>query len=475
MLLPHAYLWSILVKFLDLAAILFAFAVGAWLVHDSEGAEPFGRVFFFLKAGFELALYVGAWLLVTAELGIYRVERVPSATRKILVLTAVSLFCLLMASLGNRFLDARGYEFRELVVFWAIHVVFLIVTRLSLPVVLRYLRLRGMAYKNVLLVGLQDRSFGEVRRLVEGELGHRLVGYVDLGASPAKQNSGGSGLERLGSIDELRFVLSSRIIDEVVLALSGKTHFAEIEEVLNVCLEAGVAARAPVMLPVPTGIEPRIAASGTLPMLQFSRYPDRTFELLLKRSFDVAVAVVLLVLLAPIFALIVVSLLIDSSGPVFFLQERFGYHNRRFRLMKFRTMVPSAEALKGSLMSYNEMDGPVFKMRDDPRVTRVGRVLRRLSLDELPQLVNVIKGEMSLVGPRPSVPEEVEAYSWRQRRRLSVRPGITGLWQVGGRNEVSFDEWIELDLQYIDQWSLAMDFYILLRTVSAVVGGRGAM
>ena len=143
--------------------------------------------------------------------------------------------------------------------------------------------------------------------------------------------------------------------------------------------------------------------------------------------------------------------------------------------MKFRTMVPSAEAMKRSLMSYNEMDGPVFKMRDDPRVTRVGRVLRRLSLDELPQLVNVIKGEMSLVGPRPSVPEEVEAYSWRQRRRLSVRPGITGLWQVGGRNEVSFDEWIELDLQYIDKWSLAMDFRILLRTVSAVVGGRGAM
>jgi len=164
----------------------------------------------------------------------------------------------------------------------------------------------------------------------------------------------------------------------------------------------------------------------------------------------------------------------SPGGPIIFRQKRSGMNGRVFTLYKFRTMVPNAEALKASLEAKNEMDGPVFKIRNDPRVTRVGRILRKLSIDELPQLWNVLRGDMSIVGPRPPIPAEVERYERWQRRRLSMRPGITCIWQVSGRNNVDFKRWMEMDLEYIDNWSLALDFKILLKTIPAVLSSRGA-
>ncbi|NLF25519.1 MAG: exopolysaccharide biosynthesis polyprenyl glycosylphosphotransferase, partial [Deltaproteobacteria bacterium] len=199
------------------------------------------------------------------------------------------------------------------------------------------------------------------------------------------------------------------------------------------------------------------------------------WELGLKRVFDVVVSALLLVVCSPLFAVIALLVRITSPGPVFFVQKRVGLNGRLFNMYKFRSMHSTAESELEALKAQNEMSGPAFKLKNDPRVTALGRFLRRFSLDELPQLWNVFKGEMSLVGPRPPVPGEVNAYARRYRRRLSMRPGMTCTWQVSGRNEIKdFDSWVKLDLEYIDNWSFWQDIRLLLRTIPAVLSGVGA-
>jgi exopolysaccharide biosynthesis polyprenyl glycosylphosphotransferase len=193
-----------------------------------------------------------------------------------------------------------------------------------------------------------------------------------------------------------------------------------------------------------------------------------------KRLFDIAASSLALFLLSPLLLAVAAIIRFTSRGPVLFRQMRVGRHGKPFHMLKFRSMVVNAEELKAKLMAQNEQDGPVFKMRRDPRITRVGRFIRKFSIDELPQLLNVLRGEMSIVGPRPPVPSEVARYEAWQRRRLSVRPGLTCVWQVSGRNEISFEEWMYLDMQYIDHWSLAQDFQLILKTVPIVLSGRGA-
>jgi len=193
-----------------------------------------------------------------------------------------------------------------------------------------------------------------------------------------------------------------------------------------------------------------------------------------KRGLDIAVAAVALIALAPLMGVIALCIRIDSRGPVIFRQPRCGKNGRLFVFLKFRGMVAGAEDLKGELEDQNEADGPIFKMRNDPRITRMGRILRRLSLDELPQLWNVLRGDMSLVGPRPPVPAEVARYAAWQRERLVVPGGISGLWQVSGRSELTFTEMVKLDLDYIEHWSLSLDLSILVRTAIAVITCRGA-
>jgi exopolysaccharide biosynthesis polyprenyl glycosylphosphotransferase len=210
------------------------------------------------------------------------------------------------------------------------------------------------------------------------------------------------------------------------------------------------------------------------PALSFGVVHHSRSALFLKRVLDVVCASALLLLLSPVLAIAAIASKLDSAGPVLFRQKRCGLNGRIFDVLKLRSMHVDAEMRRAELVALNEMDGPVFKIRNDPRVTRVGRWLRRLSVDELPQLWNVVRGEMSLVGPRPPIPGEVDEYDVAQRRRLSMRPGITCLWQVEGRNTIGFTEWVQLDLDYIDRWSLLLDFTILLRTLPAVVKGTGA-
>jgi len=211
-----------------------------------------------------------------------------------------------------------------------------------------------------------------------------------------------------------------------------------------------------------------------IPLLGVREATISQFERVLKRILDVVAGLAGLVVLAIIFVPVAIAIKLDSPGPVLYYQERVGRGGRRFNIIKFRSMHVDADAQQSSLLDRNEADGPLFKMKDDPRMTRVGRLLRKLSLDEWPQFLNVLKGDMSVVGPRPNRPAEVEAYKPWHRRRLEVKPGITGLWQVGGRSEVPFDEMVLLDVYYIENWSVALDLKVMLRTVPHVLLSRGA-
>lgn len=212
----------------------------------------------------------------------------------------------------------------------------------------------------------------------------------------------------------------------------------------------------------------------TLSCANMACVPSEAEKSLLKRLGDCFFSILLTLVLSPLLLLIALLIKVSSSGPVIYADNRVGLHGKCFRMYKFRTMFDGADLLKAQLMQQNEMQGPAFKMKQDPRITRVGAILRKYSLDELPQLINIFKGEMSLVGPRPPLVQEYEQYQLWHKRRLSVRPGATGLWQVSGRNEISnFDDWVKLDLQYIDQWSVWLDLVILFKTVAVVLKGTG--
>ncbi len=303
--------------------------------------------------------------------------------------------------------------------------------------------------------------------------GLEVVGLVSDGSWSGPQN----GYAYLGEYHDIpRLVQGEHVIDEVLVApATGRIDELRALEGLFIDLEEqGVVTRLVVNFLPRSLSDVSFDEFGGIPMLTFSTAPRDELLLFVRRCADVALAAVLLILLSPVFLAVAAIIKLTSHGPVLFRQSRCGLHGRPFTFLKFRSMRTGAEALKPALAAYNEMDGPAFKMTNDPRVTPVGRFLRRTSLDELPQLWNILKGDMSFVGPRPAVLEEVRQYAPWQRRRLSMKPGLTCLWQVSGRNELTFDEWMRLDLEYIDNWSLWLDLKIALKTIPAVVKGRGA-
>jgi exopolysaccharide biosynthesis polyprenyl glycosylphosphotransferase len=336
---------------------------------------------------------------------------------------------------------------------------------------MRLFRRAGHNTRNVLIAGSGPRA-AYVEDVIANhpEWGLCVIGFVD--ESLPKR---GSAVQpsRVFPLSAIAEILADQVIDEVIVAVPR----SKLEEMVRV-VDAATSAGVPItllsdvfgdLLPAP-----RVKRFGSLPALSFAPVHHSAGWLAMKRTLDVAGSVLLLVLASPVIALAALAIKLGSPGPVFFQQVRCSLNGRLFRMPKLRTMVADAEARRDALTEHNEMDGPVFKMRRDPRITAVGRFLRRFSLDELPQLWSVLRGDMSLVGPRPALPSEVAAYRTAERRRLSMRPGITCLWQVSGRNKIGFEDWVRLDLEYIDTWSLASDFTILLRTLPAVLRGDGA-
>jgi len=276
-------------------------------------------------------------------------------------------------------------------------------------------------------------------------------------------------------ISELQALIDREPVDEVLIALPREKYSHLVESIVGLCEEQGIIVRVQTAM-----FNLKIARwqSDELdgrPFVTIQSGPSSRWNLIAKRLIDVCGSAVLLVGMAPILAIVALLIKLGSPGPVVFSQDRVGLNRRRFRLYKFRTMTDGADELQHRLEDLNEADGPVFKIRNDPRITRVGKFLRRFSIDELPQLFNVLKGDMSLVGPRPLPVRDVERINARShKRRFSMKPGVTCLWQVNGRSDVSFDDWAVMDLEYIDKWSLALDLRILLQTVPTVLKGSGA-
>ena len=278
----------------------------------------------------------------------------------------------------------------------------------------------------------------------------------------------------LGTTHGIEAVLRELPVDEVYIAGNVRKHGEEMQHAVRACEKFGM----PFALPAyafrferAQPVDQQVISDG---YLHYQNVVARPHQMAMKRLFDIIASALALWLLMPLFLLVAALIRLTSRGPIFFKQPRAGLHGRAFNMLKFRSMVVDAEERKAALLAANEQTGPVFKMKHDPRVTGIGRFIRKYSIDELPQLINVLRGDMSVVGPRPPVPHEVARYEAWQRRRLSVRPGLTCIWQVSGRNQISFEDWMYLDMQYIDHWSLARDFNLIFRTVPVVITGRGA-
>jgi exopolysaccharide biosynthesis polyprenyl glycosylphosphotransferase len=357
--------------------------------------------------------------------------------------------------------------------YFTIALLFLIANRLALRFISHAARKRGYHVRRYAVVGTGALA----REIVETisahpEWGLELAGYVVEPGGPVGRE------EVLGRLDDIGRVLEEHVVDEAIFALPRERMSAcerEVEQAVLLCEELGVEIRISLDVLRYSGSSRMLLGDlDGLPMLSLTRTPSDTLALAVKRAFDVAVSGFVLLLMAPVLLAVAVAIRLDSPGPVFFRQRRVGVNGREFRMLKFRSMHVDAETRLEALRSQNEMSGPVFKMKNDPRVTRVGSFLRQTSLDEFPQFLNVLRGEMSVVGPRPPIRSEVQKYERWQRRRLSVRPGITCTWQISGRNNIDFERWMELDLEYIDQWSLWQDFRICLKTIPAVLAARGA-
>ncbi len=408
-----------------------------------------------------------AWRLMAAGFGVYTWHLISSRRAEAFRVFGLCTFmsCLALIFPAISFTGAFGYA--TVICFWLVSVPVFLGGRAFL----RSFATGNVApVRDVLIVGSGVRAVDLFNRITEDSTDRRVVGFVDTirAETPETVRS-----RLLGGMGDLEGLLMHQAIDEVFIALPMKSCYEEIQEVIRVCQRVGVRARYSADF-FNTAWNGSRVGTDPLSVVDVPIAKD-DHRLMIKRAVDVVGALTGIILLSPLLLIVAAAIKLSSPGPVLFAGERYGYNRRRFRMLKFRTMVHNAEQLQRLFEDQNEVAGPVFKIRQDPRMTHIGRILRRTSVDELPQLINVLRGDMSLVGPRPLPTRDVQRFTEAAlMRRFSVRPGITCLWQVSGRSNLSFDDWIALDLRYIDQWSLSLDFMILARTLPAVLKGTGA-
>jgi exopolysaccharide biosynthesis polyprenyl glycosylphosphotransferase len=336
-------------------------------------------------------------------------------------------------------------------------------------------RARHRHVRRALIVGTGNLAQRADREIRHGRTPrYEIIGFVD--DEPA---AGALSYDRvpeplIGTLRELEQILMRQVVDEVIIALPVKSRYQQIQHVIGICERAGVQALYGADMFESAVAFPRYDSHGDRAVVAMQVVPD-DYRLVVKRGIDILGATVGLVLLAPLLLIVAALIKLTSAGPVIFVQDRCGLKKRSLRMYKFRSMYQGADKSQETLEDQNEANGPVFKIRNDPRITPLGRLLRKSSIDELPQLWNVLKGDMSLVGPRPLPWRDVRRITRpADMRRFSMRPGLTCLWQVQGRSNINFEHWVQLDLEYIDTWSLALDVELLLRTIPAVFSGRGA-
>jgi exopolysaccharide biosynthesis polyprenyl glycosylphosphotransferase len=418
----------------------------------------------------ELVL-LAAWRLVFWMMGLYHLRLIRGISSFLwrVPLTVIPCTAVLIPVLMS------GHSDRELMrscmLFWFTGTTFMLSSRAALFTWDEQVRPMLRRRRSVIICGTGLRARALAFELAtHPDFRYQLLGFID----SAPQSACDRMAPLLGAVDEMESVLMRLPVDEVMIALPVKSHFETIEEIVAICGRAGVQTQYSLDIFTTDIAKTRKLENidGNRVVLQMVNQDHRLY---LKGFVDRAIAGLGLFLLSPLLLAVAIAIKLTSNGPIFFVQQRFGLNKRKFGMIKFRSMVVDAEARQAALEHLNEVQGPTFKIKADPRITGIGKFIRRTSIDELPQLFNVLRGDMSLVGPRPLPTRDVERFSeaWLMRR-FSVKPGITGLWQVSGRSNTDFDNAIKLDLRYIDKWSLALDFKILARTLSAVVRGSGA-
>lgn len=422
-------------------------------------------------------IFYGVNFFYLAYVGAYRESRLRTLQNSIVLYLRSVSFAVVALALTTFFFSFIYIGRSLIVVSYVAGVLLLLAKEFFIRRVLSDFRRRGLHVRKAIVLGNDEALTRKLLYESESDylLGIDIIGTVDSSLSgPKKGGEVESLVPSLGRVADLTQILKEHFPDTVIV-YAHEFNYDLLQEIIGLCEERGLEIWLKLDMLDRVIYRTTLLSVRGVPFLSFHGVTQNHIALLIKYTFDRIVAAILLVVLSPLFLAIAIGVKYTSPGPVLFSQARAGLNGRKFSMLKFRSMVVDAEARKAELQELNEMKGPHFKIKNDPRITKLGKILRKTSLDELPQLWNVFRGDMSLVGPRPMDAKEVEQLQGWQRRRLSMKPGITCIWQVAGRNEIrEFDDWARMDLDYIDNWSLTLDIILLLKTVPVVLLGRGA-
>lgn len=471
--------WKYLLVASDALLILVGFIIAYYVRYQLQLFRTVDPVNFqTLTAYIPLAILLVISLMTSFRIsGVYPYKpgrSVAEETYTIATATTMGVMVLIVVSL---IYSPLSYS-RLIFLYTAVSVTFLLgVSRSAIYWLRAHLRRYGIGVKRSLLVGMGDVGRMVIRTLTaRPDYGYQLVGFLD--DNPVKGSTDIGPFKALGSVDNFtqviaQFADSNAPIDNVIICLPWQSHRL-VQRLFRACEQSNITAQVVPDFFQVTRSQIQVETLDGVPLISSRELSLQGWNLAVKRISDILFVGLGAIVIVPLWLLIALAIKVDSRGPVLYVQTRIGKNGKPFKCYKFRSMVIDAEARKQEVAKLNEASGPLFKMRNDPRQTRVGRFLRRHSLDEIPQLINVIRGEMSWVGPRPNLPSEVDSYQEWHKKRLAATPGLTGLWQVSGRSDLTFDEMVLLDIYYVENWSLALDASILLRSVPAILFGKGA-
>ncbi len=466
-------------RFIDAAVAAFASTLLVW--YGLVGGADAGGEYRYALTLFALSFFL-AFLVVAERMRIYFARRTEELANELFVVSEVGLYACCIAGVVAEIWGGGLPRYSYLQALGAA-VIAVPTMRLAMRFTIRRLRRRGGDCRVWLIVGHNNRS-GDLAQTIfaNPHFGIRVEEIVDIDDGSERESPerrefmanppAGVALRVLDDVEQIRAILATRVIDEVVVTLPVRSCYDTISRILDICCAAGTSVRLRPQSFETAGYATEVTFVGKIPMVTHYSGPSSYRHLLLKRVIDVIGAGVGLVLMAPFLAIVAVAVKLDSRGPIFFRQTRVGLHGRLFEMIKFRSMVKDALAQRDKLAGVNERDGTAFKIRNDSRITQFGKWLRKYHVDEFPQLWNVLVGDMSLVGPRPLPVKEAHGNEWWQRRRLTMPPGLTCLWQIEDRN-MPFREWMELDIAYIDRWSVWLDLKVIARTFATVMRGNG--
>ena len=464
----------------DLIIIVSAFGIATWSVYQSSGLASYINFDNFLSFRIKIGnlLLIAGFLycchVIFDAMEFYRSHRLTShlsIISDILIATSLGTLVLLLVAVVFK-LSIVNLPF--LAVFWLTSTSVLVAMRMIMRILLRRVRLSGRNLRHVAVVGINDRARDYVEMISSmPELGYRFIGFID---DNDVRDCDDGPMQIIATHENFAEYLRENVVDEIVIFSPLRSQYDRVAAIVELAEAQGIVTRFgsnPFSLKIGRSVVDQIGDLTVSTVQTGSMYGHPSLGV--KAIMDFLLSGILLLLLSPLMLAAAVLIKCQSPGPLLFVQQRLGLNKRRFDIYKFRTMREDAEQLQAELEQQNEADGPVFKIRNDPRITALGKWLRKTSIDELPQLFNVLKGDMSLVGPRPLPVRDFNGFEHDiHRRRFSVKPGITCLWQISGRSNVSFDKWMELDMNYIDHWSFWLDLKILMKTIPAVLTRTGA-